>query len=92
VLEVDGRERQVDLWRYRAANPKVPTPPLVYWGHYVAHDNNRDRSASPSPSAKNILKAYNDFHPQVMHDLHESVPFLYVSSGTGPFNPRSIRS
>ena len=33
------------------------------------------------------MKAYYDFHPQVMHDLHESVPFLYISTGTGPFNP-----
>src|SRR2546426_11144213 len=42
VLEPDGRDRQVDLARYRLQNPKVPTPPLIYWGHYVAHDNNRD--------------------------------------------------
>jgi hypothetical protein len=87
VLEVDGRERQVDLWRYRQANPKLPTPPLVYWGHYVAHDNNRDQIGLSLALGRNVLKAYNDFHPQVMHDLHESVPFLYVSSGTGPFNP-----
>jgi hypothetical protein len=87
VLEVDGRERQVDLWRYREANPKVPTPPLVYWGHYVAHDNNRDQIGLSLNLGRNIMKAYYDFHPQVMHDLHESVPFLYVSTGTGPFNP-----
>ncbi|MGZ7077995.1 MAG: M14 family zinc carboxypeptidase, partial [Thermoanaerobaculia bacterium] len=42
VLEVDGRDRMVDLWHYRENNPKVPTPPLIYWGHYVAHDDNRD--------------------------------------------------
>jgi len=87
VLEVDGRERQVDLWRYRAANPKVPTPPLVYWGHYVAHDNNRDQIGLSLALGRNVLKTYYDFHPQVMHDLHESVPFLYVSSGTGSCSP-----
>jgi hypothetical protein len=27
-----------------------------------------------------------DFHPTVLHDLHESVPFLYTSTGTGPYN------
>ena len=32
------------------------------------------------------MKAYFDFHPQVMHDLHESVPFIYISTGTGPYN------
>src|SRR5215212_7920626 len=87
VLEVDGRNRMVDLWHYREANPKVPTPPLVYWGHYVAHDNNRDQMGLALALSRNVMKAYFDFHPQVVHDLHESVPFLYVSTGTGPYNP-----
>jgi hypothetical protein len=86
VLEVDGRDRQVDLARYRLANPTVPTPPLVYWGHYVAHDNNRDNMGLALKLSQNVLKAYFDFHPQVVHDLHESVPFMYVSTGTGPYN------
>jgi len=86
VLEVDGRNRQVDLWRYRERNPSVPTPPLVYWGHYVAHDNNRDNMGLHLNLSKNVMKTYFDFHPQVVHDLHESIPFLYVSTGTGPYN------
>ncbi len=86
VLEVDGRDRQVDLSRYRLENPKVPTPPLVYWGHYVAHDNNRDYLGLALALSRNVLHAYFDWHPQVIHDLHESVPFMYVSTGTGPYN------
>jgi len=86
VLEVDGRDRQVDLSRYRLQNPKLPTPPLVYWGHYVAHDNNRDYMGLALALSQNVLRAYFDFHPQVIHDLHESVPFMYVSTGTGPYN------
>jgi len=86
VIETDGRDRQVDLWRYRQANPKVPTPPLIYWGHYAAHDNNRDYLGLALALSRNVLKAYFDFHPQVIHDLHESVPFLYISTGTGPYN------
>jgi hypothetical protein len=86
VLEVDGRDRQVDLSRYRLQNPKVPTPPLVYWGHYVAHDNNRDNMGLALALSRNVLNAYFDFHPQIVHDLHESVPFMYVSTGTGPYN------
>ena len=86
VLEVDGRDRQVDLWNYRKANPNLPTPPLVYWGHYVAHDNNRDYLGLALALSRNVLKAYFDFHPQLIHDLHESVPFLYISTGTGPYN------
>ncbi len=87
VLEVDGRDRQVDLWRYREANPTLPTPPLIYWGKYVAHDDNRDQIAMALALSKNAMLTYSRFHPQVMHDLHESVPFLYISTGTGPFNP-----
>ncbi|HEX8616188.1 MAG TPA: M14 family zinc carboxypeptidase [Thermoanaerobaculia bacterium] len=87
VLEVDGRNRQVDLWRYRQANPDRPTPPLVYWGKYVAHDNNRDQIGMALALSRNAMTAYKQFHPQVMHDLHESVPFLYISTGTGPYNP-----
>lgn len=86
ILEVDGHNRQVDLSRYRLQNPNVPTPPLVYWGHYVAHDNNRDNLGLALALSKNVMKAYFDFHPQVIHDLHESVPFLYISTGTGPYN------
>jgi hypothetical protein len=87
VLEVDGRERVVDLWHYREKNPTLPTPPPVYWGHYAVHDNNRDQISMGLALSRNMMKAYDDFHPQVMHDLHESVPFLYISTGTGPFNP-----
>ncbi len=86
VLEVDGRDRVVDLWNYRKANPTVPTPPLVYWGHYVAHDDNRDNMGLSLALSRNVLHTYFDWHPQVIHDLHESVPFIYISTGTGPYN------
>jgi hypothetical protein len=86
VLEVDGRDRMVDLWNYRKANPGVPTPPLIYWGHYVAHDNNRDNMGLALNLSRNVLRVYFDYHPQVVHDLHESVPFIYISTGTGPYN------
>jgi hypothetical protein len=62
-------------------------PPLVYWGHYVAHDNNRDNLGLALALSRNVLHAFFDFHPQVLHDLHESVPFMYISTGTGPYNP-----
>ncbi len=87
VLEVDGRDRMVDLWRYRQQHPDLPTPPLIYWGHYVAHDDNRDNLGLSLNLSRNVMKAYFDFHPQVIHDLHESVPFIYISTGTGPYNP-----
>ena len=87
VVEVDGRDRQVDLARWRDANPNRPVPPLVYWGHYVAHDNNRDNLGLALALSRNVLHTFFEFHPQVIHDLHESVPFMYISTGTGPYNP-----
>jgi hypothetical protein len=87
VVEVDGRDRQIDLSRWRDANPNRPVPPLVYWGHYVAHDNNRDNLGLALALSRNVLHTFFDFHPQVLHDLHESVPFMYISTGTGPYNP-----
>jgi hypothetical protein len=86
VLEVDGRERMVDVYRYRKDNPDRTPPSLLYWGKYVAHDNNRDGMGLALKQSQHVLQAVLDWHPQVIHDLHESVPFLYTSTGTGPYN------
>src|SRR5690348_2071152 len=86
VLEVDGRDREVDLYNWEKANPGKPSPSLLYWGHYVAHDNNRDGIAMALALSKIQMKTFFMFHPQVLHDLHESIPFLYISTGTGPYN------
>jgi hypothetical protein len=84
VLEVDGREKVVDNWYYQKKTSK--TMPLVYWGQYVAHDNNRDGLGVGLKLTQNILRTYLDWHPTVLHDLHESVSYLYASTGAGPYN------
>jgi hypothetical protein len=86
ATEVDGRDRMVDVYNYRKAFPNKQAPGLVYWGKYVAHDNNRDGMALTLQLSKIVMKTFFDWHPQVLHDLHESVPFLYTSTGTGPYN------
>ncbi len=86
VLEVDGRDRDVDLYNYRKANPGKAAPNLIYWGHYVAHDNNRDAIGMGLALSRIQMRTFLEWHPQVLHDLHESVPFLYTSTGTGPYN------
>ncbi len=87
VLEVDGRDKQVDLAMARRKDPEgsYPRRPL-YWGKYVAHDNNRDNLALSLQLSKHIMRTFLEYHPQVMHDLHESGPHLYISTGTGPYN------
>ena len=86
VLEVDGRDRMVDLYNYHRAHLGKPVPNLVYWGHYVAHDNNRDNIGMGLQLSKVQMKNFLDWHPQVLHDLHESIPYLYTMTGTGPYN------
>jgi hypothetical protein len=86
VVEVDGRDREVDVYRYRKANPGKPAPNLIYWGKYVAHDNNRDAIGMALALSRVMTDTFLDWHPQVFHDLHESVPYLYTSTGTGPYN------
>lgn len=89
AAEPDGRDRYVD-WYYRHLvdiedeNDRVPGPP--YWGKYVLHDNNRDINFS-QVSLRPLLDWYLDWHPPIMHDLHESIPFLYTYSGAAPQNP-----
>jgi zinc carboxypeptidase len=84
----DGRDRYTD-WYYRnmidASDDLDPVHGAPYWGKYIFHDDNRDINFTGS-SARNLLSFYLQWHPPVMHDLHESVPFLYVFSGQAPQN------
>jgi len=87
VVEVDGRDRMVDVYRWHLAHPKATQPRLAYWGHYVAHDNNRDAMGLTLSLSRQVLDTYLGWHAQVLHDLHESVPFLYDNTvGDGPYN------
>jgi hypothetical protein len=59
---------------------------LPYWGKYVYHDNNRDINLS-QVSMRAITDWYHTAHPPIMHDLHESLAWLYTYSGGPPQNP-----
>lgn len=90
VAEPDGRDKQVD-WYYRYSKSRKEfndgykkSPP--YWGKYVYHDNNRDGIQVSQALTKAIFNSYFEWHPTVMLDLHESVPLIYMSTGTGPYN------
>lgn len=89
VAEPDGRDRYVD-WYYRhkqdetGEQDSMGGPP--YWGKYIFHDNNRDINYS-QVTMRNLLDWYLQWHPPIMHDLHESVPFLYTFSGQAPQQP-----
>ena len=84
VIEVDGREREVDTYYYNKKSGQ--RLPLMYWGKYVQHDNNRDGMGQFLKITKNFTKGVLEWHPTVLHDLHEAQSYLYVSTGTGPYN------
>ena len=89
AADPDGRDRYVDWYfRYKinetSEEDNLGGPP--YWGKYIFHDDNRDINYSQLPM-RNLLHWYLDWHPPIMHDLHESVPFLYTFSGQAPQEP-----
>ncbi|MEO5818607.1 MAG: M14 family zinc carboxypeptidase [Gemmatimonadaceae bacterium] len=87
ATEVDGRNRIVDLIeeekQLKLGRGGIPT---IYWGKYIAHDNNRDGLMMSIKLTQNMNTGFLHWRPTIMHDLHESVPFLYTSTGTGPYN------
>ena len=92
VVEVDGRDRVVE-WYYRHLRDReapydrlreFSSPP--YWGHYAYHDNNRDGIQLALALTRAVHETFYELHPQIVHDLHESLPLLYISTGHGPYN------
>jgi hypothetical protein len=63
---------------------EIGSPP--YWGHYAFHDNNRDGMQLTLALTRAVNDVFHRFHPQVVHDLHESLPLLYISTGHGPYS------
>ncbi|HEX7485390.1 MAG TPA: M14 family zinc carboxypeptidase, partial [Vicinamibacterales bacterium] len=91
VSEPDGRDRFVE-WFYRYLKGRtdyenLPETSPPYWGHYVYHDNNRDSHQKALESTRAVHRMFFDYHPTVVHDLHESIALLQTWNGTGPWNP-----
>ena len=88
VADPDGRDRSIDWYnRYNIdVTDYEQMSSVPYWGKYTKHDDNRDINYAGLAN-QNFLKWYLDWHPPIIHDLHESVPFLYAYSGQSPQNP-----
>lgn len=87
VIEPDGRAKVVDIHMAPRRDPagNHPRSPL-WWGKYVAHDNNRDGMSLSLALSNHVMRTFLDFNPTVFHDLHESASYLYTSTGRGPYN------
>lgn len=91
ITDVDGRAKVVD-WYYRFLQDYdnrdyMPSMSPPYWGYYAYHDNNRDGIQMSLKLTQAYMQQFLKWHPVYSLDLHESVPLLYVSGGTGPYNP-----
>ncbi len=91
VSNPDGRDKQVE-WFYRYLKGKtdlntLPRQSPPYWGKYVFVDVNRDAHQLTQETTKTVSRMFFDWHPTVVHDLHEGVPLLMTWNGTGPYNP-----
>ena len=87
VVEPDGRDKVVDVHMAPRVNPEGPNPNrALYWGKYVFHSNNRDGMSLSLNLSRAVTGTYLEYHPLVVHDLHESASYLYTSTGRGPYN------
>src|SRR5262245_3979292 len=89
VADPDGRDRNVD-WYYKYGINETEGRPtgagVPYWGKYVFHDDNRDINYS-QVEMRSLLEWYFQYHPPIMHDLHQAQTLLYTFSGQAPQNP-----
>jgi Zinc carboxypeptidase len=87
----DGRDKMVD-WFERYLKGKtdydaLPRQSPPYWGKYVFVDANRDTHQQTEALSRAVHHMFFDYHPTVVHDLHEAIPLLMTWNGTGPYNP-----
>jgi hypothetical protein len=90
VCNPDGRDKQVE-WFYRYLKGKtdfarLPRQAPPYWSKYAYVDINRDAHQQVHATTQAVYRMLFAWHPQVIHDLHESVALLITWNGTGPIN------
>ena len=91
VSNPDGRDRVVE-WFYRFLKGKtdygaLPRQSPPYWSNYAFVDINRDAHQQVHQATKAVHRMFHEWHPTVVHDLHEAIALLLTWNGTGPYNP-----
>jgi hypothetical protein len=91
ISNPDGRDKMVD-WFYRYLKGKtdratLPRQSPPYWSKYTFVDINRDSHQQTHETTKAVHRMFHEWHPTVVHDLHEGVPLMMTWNGTGPYNP-----
>jgi hypothetical protein len=91
VSNPDGRDKVVE-WFYRFLKGKtdyaaLPRQSPPYWSKYAFVDINRDTHQQVHQATKAVHRMFHEWHPTVVHDLHEAIALLLTWNGTGPYNP-----
>jgi hypothetical protein len=91
VANPDGRDKMAD-WFYRflagrTDYAELPRQSPPYWGPYVFVDANRDGHQLALATTQAVARMFFEYHPTVVHDLHEAIALLQTWNGTGPYNP-----
>jgi hypothetical protein len=91
VSNPDGRDKMAD-WFYRYLKGKrdyaaLPRQSPPYWSRYAFVDINRDTHQQAHAATRAVHRMFHDYHPTVVHDLHEAIALLLTWNGTGPYNP-----
>jgi hypothetical protein len=91
ISNPDGRDKMVD-WFYRYLKGKtdrssLPRQSPPYWSKYTFVDINRDTHQQTHETTKAVHRMFHEWHPTVVHDLHEGEPLMMTWNGTGPYNP-----
>ena len=91
VSNPDGRDSVVE-WFYRFLKGKtdygaLPRQSPPYWSNYAFVDINRDTHQQVHEATKAVHRMFHEWHPTVVHDLHEAIALLLTWNGTGPYNP-----
>jgi hypothetical protein len=91
ISNPDGRDKMVE-WFYRYLKGKtdrnaLPRQSPPYWSKYTFVDINRDTHQQTHETTKAVHRMFHEWHPTVVHDLHEGVPLMMTWNGTGPYNP-----
>jgi hypothetical protein len=91
VSNPDGRDKVVE-WFYRFLKGKTDYPTLPrqsppYWSKYAMVDINRDAHQQTHEATKAVHRMFHEWHPTVVHDLHEAIALMLTWNGTGPYNP-----
>ena len=78
----------VDIFNWRKAHPGRPRRSLLYWGHYVAHDNNRDAmGVTLKLTAERAEHVSSTGRRRCCTTCTSRSPYLYDNTvGDGPYN------